>query len=123
MYKKDQSKKILVFSLITYGLGVFGLDMALQPFSEIVDEVSNLEDGVVNEKWENATASLDIIEKEWQKYEVLVRVMNQQRISDEFELRLDECRFLVEDQNQLAILQVATIKDDLIRMTSAVQTP
>ena len=123
MYKKDQSKKILVFSLITYGLGVFGLDMALQPFSEIVDEVSNLEDGVVNEKWENATASLDIIEKEWQKYEVLVRVMNQQRISDEFELRLDECRFLVEDQNQLAILQVATIKDDLIRITSAVPTP
>ena len=123
MYKKDQSKKILVFSLITYGLGVFGLDMALQPFSEIVDEVSNLEDGVVNEKWENATASLDIIEKEWQKYEVLVRVMNQQRISDEFELRLDECRFLVEDENQLAILQVATIKDDLIRITSAVPTP
>ena len=123
MYKKDQSKKILVFSIITYGLGVFGLDMALQPFSEIVDEVSNLEDGVVNEKWENATASLDIIEKEWQKYEVLVRVMNQQRISDEFELRLDECRFLVEDQNQLAILQVATIKDDLIRITSAVPTP
>ena len=73
--------------------------------------------------WDEVNDALNDIDTLWQKYEIVMRVLNNKSVSDDFILHLDQCKLLSKYKKDNALEYLSILKDDIKDMMHVIPNP
>ena len=97
--------------------------LLLEPFRSVEKELTIIEKNIIKKNWNIVNNSLNKINDLWDKYEVLLRVLNAKQINDDFVLHLDQCKLLAKYKDDRIIEYVSILQDDVKDMMHIIPNP
>lgn len=123
LYKKDVIPQLIIGTIITFIILIVSFHFLLKPFKNVENNLNLVEKNVINKNWDIVNNSLNEIHRLWNKYEILLRVLNTSEVTDDFMLHLDQCRLLAKYKDDRIIEYLSILQDDVEDMMHVIPNP
>ena len=99
------------------------MHILINPFGIVENKLEIVEKNIVSKNWDEVNDALNDIDTLWQKYEIVMRVLNNKSVSDDFILHLDQCKLLSKYKKDNALEYLSILKDDIKDMMHVIPNP
>ena len=123
LYKKDVIPQLIIGTISAFIILLISFHLLLEPFKKVESELNIVEKNVISKNWTVVNKSLNKVDNLWDKYEILLRVLNSRDISDDFILHLDQCKLLAKYKDDRIIEYVSILQDDVKDMMHVIPNP
>ena len=123
IYKKDIVNKIMIGTLLAFIIFLISMHILINPFGIVETKLEIVEKNIVSKNWDEVNDALNDIDTLWQKYEIVMRVLNNKSVSDDFILHLDQCKLLSKYKKDNALEYLSILKDDIKDMMNVIPNP
>lgn len=123
LYKKDVIPQLIIGTITSFIIFLISFHLLFEPFRSVEKELTIIEKNIIKKNWNIVNNSLNKINDLWDKYEVLLRVLNAKQINDDFVLHLDQCKLLAKYKDDRIIEYVSILQDDVKDMMHIIPNP
>jgi len=123
LYKKDVIPQLIIGTISAFIILLISFHLLLEPFKKVESELNIVEKNVISKNWTVVNKSLNKVDNLWDKYEILLRILNAREVNDDFILHLDQCKLLAKYKDDRIIEYVSILQDDVKDMMHVIPNP
>jgi len=123
LYKKDVIPQLIIGTISAFIILLISFHLLLEPFKKVESELNIIEKNVISKNWTLVNKSLNKVDNLWDKYEILLRILNAREVNDDFILHLDQCKLLAKYKDDRIIEYVSILQDDVKDMMHVIPNP
>jgi len=123
LYKKDVIPQLIIGTISAFIILLISFHLLLEPFKKVESELNIIEKNVISKNWTVVNKSLNKVDNLWDKYEILLRILNAREVNDDFILHLDQCKLLAKYKDDRIIEYVSILQDDVKDMMHVIPNP
>ena len=123
LYKKDVIPHLIIGTISAFIILLISFHLLLEPFKKVESELNIIEKNVISKNWTIVNKSLNKVYNLWDKYEILLRILNAREVNDDFILHLDQCKLLAKYKDDRIIEYVSILQDDVKDMMHVIPNP
>ena len=123
LYKKDVIPQLIIGTISAFIILLISFHLLLEPFKKVESELNIVEKNVISKNWTVVNKSLNKVDNLWDKYEILLRILNAREVNDDFILHLDQCKLLAKYKDDRIIEYVSILQDDVKDMIHVIPNP
>lgn len=123
LYKKDVIPQLIIGTISAFIILLISFHLLLEPFKKVEFELNIVEKNVISKNWTVVNKSLNKVDNLWDKYEILLRILNAREVNDDFILHLDQCKLLAKYKDDRIIEYVSILQDDVKDMIHVIPNP
>ena len=123
LYKKDVIPQLIIGTISAFIILLISFHLLLEPFKKVESELNIIEKNVISKNWNVVNKSLNKVDNLWDKYEILLRILNAREVNDDFILHLDQCKLLTKYKDDRIIEYVSILQDDVKDMMHVIPNP
>ena len=123
LYKKDVILQLIIGTISAFIILLISFHLLLEPFKKVESELNIIEKNVISKNWNVVNKSLNKVYNLWDKYEILLRILNAREVNDDFILHLDQCKLLAKYKDDRIIEYVSILQDDVKDMMHVIPNP
>ena len=123
LYKKDVIPQLIIGTISAFIILLISFHLLLEPFKKVESELNIVEKNVISKNWNVVNKSLNKVYNLWDKYEILLRILNAREVNDDFILHLDQCKLLAKYKDDRIIEYVSILQDDVKDMMHVIPNP
>ena len=123
LYKKDVILQLIIGTISAFIILLISFHLLLEPFKKVESELNIIEKNVISKNWTIVNKSLNKVYNLWDKYEILLRILNAREVNDDFILHLDQCKLLAKYKDDRIIEYVSILQDDVKDMMHVIPNP
>jgi len=123
LYKKDVIPQLIIGTISAFIILLISFHLLLEPFKKVESELNIIEKNVISKNWNVVNKSLNKVDNLWDKYEILLRILNAREVNDDFILHLDQCKLLAKYKDDRIIEYVSILQDDVKDMMHVIPNP
>lgn len=123
LYKKNVVLQLIIGTISMFILLIILFHILLKPFHKVETYLYHAEKDYISKNWSSVEVSLNKINDLWSKYEILLRILNNKDINDDFKLHLDQCIKLAKYKDNNFIECISVLQDDAKDMTHIIPNP
>ena len=123
LYKKDVIPQLIIGTISAFIILLISFHLLLEPFKKVESELNIIEKNVISKNWNIVNKSLNKVDNLWDKYEILLRILNAREVNDDFILHLDQCKLLAKYKDDRIIEYVSILQDDVKDMMHVIPNP
>ena len=123
LYKKDVIPQLIIGTISAFIILLISFHLLLEPFKKVESKLNIIEKNVISKNWNIVNKSLNKVDNLWDKYEILLRILNAREVNDDFILHLDQCKLLAKYKDDRIIEYVSILQDDVKDMMHVIPNP